>query len=188
MNRVAAFVAEHLPAACKRRQLRALTAMVAAAFDLPTPRRPRGSYEHALAQFAEFTHACVMDAQRRGAPLDETRQRLYCDAFALGRRYGHLLGVRGMDDLMRACGILYRVLGIDFRGDRHGAIVIRSCSFSARYTAETCRVMSAMDAGILAGMAGGGSLRFSARLTEGGDACHACFERVGGTTVSGLWR
>jgi hypothetical protein len=56
-----------------------------------------------------------------------------------------------------------------------GDIVVRRCSFSRRYSAEVCRLMSRLDAGVLAGLAGGGELAFSERLTEGSDRCRARF-------------
>ena len=76
---------------------------------------------------------------------------------------------------MAAARILYRALEIDLRGDEDGAIVVRRCAFSPRYSPEVCGLMSAADAGLLAGLAAGGRLAFSARLSEGADSCRARF-------------
>ena len=51
------------------------------------------------------------------------------------------------------------------------------CSFSAHYTPQMCYVMSGLDAGIICGIFGGGSLKFYRRLTEGYPACSAVFCR-----------
>ena len=92
-----------------------------------------------------------------------------------GRRIGAMLGVRSRKDAMRAARLLYRFLGIDFLGADSGEIIIRRCSFSEHYTPETCALMSGLDEGVLAGLAGGGRLTFQARLTEGRDSCRARF-------------
>jgi hypothetical protein len=72
--------------------------------------------------------------------------------------------------------VIYRQLGIDFRGSPDGEIVIRRCFFAAVYTPRVCALVSALDRGLLAGLAGGGELRFGQRLTEGACCCRARFE------------
>ncbi|MCJ7486279.1 MAG: L-2-amino-thiazoline-4-carboxylic acid hydrolase [Candidatus Aminicenantes bacterium] len=103
------------------------------------------------------------------------RQRLFNEALRLGREIARELGVSTFQEAMTAARILYRGLKIDFRGDRQGDIVIRRCSFSRHYSPGVCRLMSALDAGILSGLAGGGELEFAQRLTEGADCCRAHF-------------
>ena len=57
---------------------------------------------------------------------------------------------------------LYDILDIDFYGSvcgsdsSSGEITISRCYFSSLYSPEACQVMSAMDSGLLAGLAGGG--------------------------------
>ena len=86
------------------------------------------------------------------------------------------LGVRSPGEAMAAARILYQGLGVDFRGSADGQIVIRRCSFAAVYTPRVCALVSALDRGLLAGLAGGGELRFAQRLTEGACCCRAYLE------------
>ncbi len=72
--------------------------------------------------------------------------------------------------------MLYRALDIDFTADRGGGVVVRRCYFAQIYTYDVCRVMSALDYGILAGLAGFATLRFEQRLTGGDSCCRARFE------------
>ena len=78
-----------------------------------------------------------------------------------------------MADAMIAARICYRMLDIDFKGNAGGEVCITRCSFSGVYSPAACQVMSALDAGLLAGLTGGGRLLFSQRLTEGFPSCRA---------------
>ncbi len=71
--------------------------------------------------------------------------------------------------------ILYRALKIDFRGISSGEIEISRCYFSQFYSPQICELISSLDEGILAGLAGDGRLTFSQRITEGRDCCKALF-------------
>ena len=71
---------------------------------------------------------------------------------------------------------MYDAIGVDFRGDAAGVVTVSRCYFSDVYTPEVCRLVSALDEGLLAGLAGGGRLTFSQRLTEGAVCCRARFE------------
>ncbi len=51
-----------------------------------------------------------------------------------------------------------------------------ACSFADVYSAATCRMIAALDEGLLIGLAGGGTLVFSSRLTEGAADCRARFD------------
>jgi hypothetical protein len=70
---------------------------------------------------------------------------------------------------------LYGILDIEFHGNRSGEITIGRCYFSDFYSPQACEVMSAMDRGLLAGLAGGGDLVFTERITEGRPCCRARF-------------
>ena len=78
-----------------------------------------------------------------------------------------------MKEVMRAGRVLYRAIGIEFRGTEQGRIEIGECVFSKHYSPVTCRVISSLDAGIMAGLSDGKSLSFSQRITEGFDSCKA---------------
>ena len=144
-------------------------------------RRPLGglSSDERLSVFASFTRDQVAGAHSGaslpGRDLEAVQQRLYDNAYRLGRRTGRLLGVRGVSDTMAVGRILYRILDIEFQGDAQGDVLISRCYFSGFYSGRVCQVMSAMDWGLLAGLAGSGQLIFSSRITEGQPCCRARF-------------
>ena len=127
------------------------------------------------------------EALRQGGDLSELQERLYWNAYRLGRTPGWLLRVQGVDDVMALGRSLYDILDIDFygsvsdsvSGSDSGEITISRCYFSSFYSPEACQVMSAMDRGLLAGLAGGGELMFSQRITEGHPCCRARFTLAG---------
>ncbi len=91
--------------------------------------------------------------------------------------------MRSPGEALAAARVIYRGLGIDFRGlprraDRHPALLLRSV-----YTPRVCALVSALDRGLLAGLSGGGELRFRQRLTEGACCCRAAFEANVRTTA-----
>jgi predicted ArsR family transcriptional regulator len=68
---------------------------------------------------------------------------------------------------------VYGLLDIDLRGNGRGELTVRRCAFSEVYSAEVCRLVSALDAGLLAGLSGGDRLEFTRRITEGAPCCLA---------------
>jgi hypothetical protein len=170
----------YLPAGLRKRKLEALVALTARAFGaMPpsvaglSPREMRGAY-------AEFSKAMAERALSRPADLAAVERRLFEGAERLGREIGGELRISTPREVMAAARVLYRSLGIDLQGRPTGEIVIRRCSFSGYYSSGVCRLMSRLDAGILAGLAGGGRLEFSERLTEGASCCRARFVFPGG--------
>jgi len=65
------------------------------------------------------------------------------------------------------------MLGIDFLGEPDGSMVMTRCFFSDYYSSPVCRLISSLDEGLLVGLAGGGRLSFSQRITEGHECCRA---------------
>lgn len=59
------------------------------------------------------------------------------------------------------------------------SVRMHSCYFSSVYGPATCALMSRMDEGLMVGLVGDGELVFSSRITQGADACCACFEMKG---------
>jgi hypothetical protein len=55
----------------------------------------------------------------------------------------------------------------------HGEITVRRCPFSDVYSVEVCRLVGALDSGLLAGLSGGDRLEFTQRITEGAPCCLA---------------
>ena len=80
------------------------------------------------------------------------------------------------DELRTAMRLLYRAIGINAKFDMEGNVTISACYFSSFYSGRICRLISALDAGVAAGLSGGGRLVFSQRMTEGHDCCLARLE------------
>ncbi len=131
--------------------------------------------EECLVEYARFTSEHG-EAALAGDRVPDVQARLYRNAYHLGRMPGRLLRVDATDDVMALGRFLYGILDIDFQGSSTGDITIRRCYFSDQYSPGVCRLMSAMDRGLLAGLAGGGELAFSERITEGAACCRARFE------------
>jgi len=162
-----------LPMVLRRVLLGKLFRATAAAFQCRPPSLAGLAASEALARYASFTAEHAQAAILNGADLPALRSRLYGRAFALGRCCGRAMGVRTVEQAMAAGRALYRTLEIDFLGDARGCLVINRCFFAQWYTADVCRVMSAMDHGVLAGLLGGGELVFHERITEGAPCCRA---------------
>jgi hypothetical protein len=163
----------YTPAWVKRRALSQLLAFTAAAFQCRPPSTKGLSLEGRLRQYALFTQGQVEERLARREDLPALQERLYWSAYQLGRMHGKMLRTRSIEQVMALGRVLYRILQIDFRGDVRGEVTIRRCYFSRSYSAEVCRVMSAMARGLVAGLSGGGQLVFSARITEGEPCCRA---------------
>jgi hypothetical protein len=182
----------HTPAVVKRQALEQLFRATAAAFQADMPRLSGLSREQCLLAYARFTANQAEEALRQGGDLSELQKRLYRNAYRLGRTPGWLLRVRSVDDVMALGRFLYDVLDIDFHGGDGGSgsgeITISRCYFSSFYSPEVCQVMSAMDRGLLAGLAGGGELVFSQRITEGHACCRAGFTLAGAPSSARPWQ
>jgi hypothetical protein len=125
--------------------------------------------EQTLQAFAEFT----AQAASATANPELVSRRLFEVSFAPGRWLRRTFGVASSQDVMDAAQVVYRALGIAFDGDSCGEITISDCFFSRVYRPAACRVMSALDAGLLAGLSGGKHLVFSQRITDGYPCCRA---------------
>lgn len=159
----------------RRREIEKLFARTAAAFYSPVPPGGARGARGRLREYALFTRDRAEAALQGGGELRTVDSRLFGAARALGSGYRLRLKVRGTRDAMAAARLIYRNLGIDFRGSAEGAVRIRRCAFAAVYTPRVCALMSALDRGLLAGLTGGGALEFRQRITEGADSCRACF-------------
>jgi hypothetical protein len=174
MNTRLALLRLHCPPSVRHEALRALSEATAAALCRAAPQPSGGRFEDRLAAYATFTAGAIDGALARGADPDVLAERLRERAHHLGRRLRGRLRVHGIRDVMDAGRLLYGIIGIDFRGDRQGRIVIERCAFSRYYSPAVCRVAAGLDEGVMTGIAGGGRLTFSQRITEGHDRCLAC--------------
>lgn len=165
-----------LPGAIRKKYFRELVERTARAFEVPPPELAGLAPEEARLLFARFSNALASGLGSDAAARTRAEQLLRSEAVALGRRLASALGVRTRSEVIRAARLLYRSIRIDFRGDERGLIHIPDCSFAGVYSPETCRTIAALDEGLLIGLAGGGTLSFSSRLTEGAPACLARFD------------
>jgi hypothetical protein len=177
----------HTPSFVKRQALDQLFRATATAFQSEMPRLRGLSREQCLLAYARFTSRRAEEALRQVNDLSELQARLYENAYRLGRMPGSLLRVRSVDDIMALAHFLYGILDIEFEGDGSGEITIGRCYFSSFYSPEVCQAMSAMDRGLLAGLAGGGELVFSQRITEGHARCRARFTLTGSPSSARPW-
>ena len=168
-----------LPPSLKRKYLRRLFLFTAEAFGIAMPTLDERSYEAGLRLFASFTRENALKAVAAGN-AEAVGEKLFRGARAFGEELRKSLGVKTFLEAMAAARVLYQAIGIDFEGAPDGVVVIRACRFAASYTPEVCGFVSSLDRGILAGLAGGGDLRFVSRLTDGNDSCRAEFLPEGG--------
>ncbi len=147
----------------------------AAAFEAEVPSLARLSPQECLAEYARFAQMEAEPRLRDGRDIPTLAQRLYRNAFEMGRRQSKWLRPSTVQDVMDIGRVLYRFLDIDLQGDARGEVVINRCYFSRFYSAEMCRLMSAMDRGLFAGLSNGGELTFTLRITEGAPCCRAQF-------------
>ncbi len=159
----------------KSRGLVELGRLAAAAFETEYPAREKSTYPELLDQFARFTKQEAEKALASGVSLQAIRGRLRDNARRFGRKIRRILRLSSPEEVMAGARILYRVIKIDMAGTARGEIVFRKCFFSAFYSPGVCELVSALDEGILAGLADGGELRFMERLSEGKNCCRAQF-------------
>jgi hypothetical protein len=162
----------YIPQFVKRRKLGELWEATAGAFQSPAPIMKGLSFDEGLKSYALFTREKAEEAVRRKRET-EVRSLLYGNAFKIGRKLQTDFQVSTMEEALRMARIIYKILGIDFRWNQNGDIVIRKCFFSSFYSGDICRVISSLDAGLLAGLSGGSRLDFQQRITEGNECCRA---------------
>jgi len=165
----------YLPAFVKKKKVQELFELTADAFDSPLPAIEHLSYRDCLSAFARFSKTKAEEAIRLPDRGEEVKKRLYKNACRMGEKLRENFKLKTRTEVLRLSKILYRVLGIDFNGDHSGEVKIKHCFFKEFYTADVCRLISALDEGVAAGLSGGGVLRFEERITEGKICCRAIF-------------
>ncbi len=160
----------HIPKFIRKRELRRLFAMTAEAFETPMPPVDGLDPTECLQRYAVFTKENAEEAIRTGRTA-EVKNRLHRYAFHMGMGLREGFGVKNMREAMKLARMIYDIVGIDFCGDEEGSVTVRRCYFSRYYPPEVCAVIASLDAGLLAGISGGGRLSFSHRLTEGKECC-----------------
>ncbi len=154
-------------------ELQILLRQTAKAFGLKAPKIRGLSAPELLERYAAFTADAARHAIEDGQDLSSLRCRLFRMTARLGSRLRRLLRPKNERDLQAVIRMLYRSIGIAIREESPASFCVSNCYFSAFYTPEICRVISAVDQGIFAGIYGGGRLRFRERITEGCKVCRA---------------
>jgi hypothetical protein len=165
----------HTPEFVKKRVLMELFQATATGFELQVP--PLGTLDskECLAQYARFVQVHAEQRLRDQNEVSTLTLRLYRNAMEMAQLLNKWLHLRTLQDVMATARVLYRILKVDLQGDVQGEVVIQRCYFSDFYSADVCRLMSAMDCGLFAGLSNGGELTFSSRITEGQPYCLAHF-------------
>ena len=176
MNLLLVLLRLYTPTWVKKGELAELFECTAAAFGGEAPPTAGLSFDECLLEYARFTAAQAEAAIRRGDDPEALRDRLYRNAYRLGRKLRQALRVSSTDEAMAATRLLYRALRMELRGPVEGEFEVGRCFFSRFYSSRVCQVVSALDAGVVAGLSDGGQLTFYQRITEGHDRCRARFE------------
>jgi len=107
------------------------------------------------------------------------RRALYSIGLSIGEETRTRLGVGdGMEDLIIAARVLYRVLGITFlvrASNDEFVMVVQRCALSNWYSERTCKVLSATDEGVIRGLNPRVGMRFGQTITSG---CPTCLARI----------
>lgn len=157
----------HTPGVLKSVETQILLNLTARAFHVPKKRVWNLPEKKALQEYARFTVSCMNE--HRANP-----QTLYREAYLVGRLIRKVCGFKNKKDAQRLVFYLYRNIDITMRGSLPGEVTVPQCYFAKIYTPAQCAIMSAVDSGIIAGICGGGKLKFTQRLTEGCAECKAC--------------
>jgi hypothetical protein len=173
-----------MPGFVRRACIARLARITADAFGVPAPgvdgargaRRMRA--REALEAYAAFSAQGAAALLRTGRGLSTAEARLFSNARDLGRRLRRALGIRTRAEGMGVARALYRMIRVDFRptasaGAAPGgtAFEVPRCFFASHYSPAVCRLVSSLDAGLLAGLTDGGQLSFARRITEVASSC-----------------
>jgi hypothetical protein len=163
----------HIPGWVARSALRQLFDATASAFGHDPVDVHGLTHGELLERYAVFTTSRAEQALADRSDADAVAARMWSSAYVLGASLRRRLGVRTRAEALRAARVAYRMLAIDLRADEQGSVVVDRCAFATWYSPGVCRLMSSLDAGLLAGLTHGGRLRFSERITEGRPRCLA---------------
>lgn len=170
---------DRVPAPVRRAAIRSLFGATADAFGAPMPDLHGCPSDAMLATYVRYTDELARDVLDEPDRRRLVERRLRANMERLGRRVRRALGVRTTPEALDVARRLYRLIGIDLTGDDRGQVVVTRCAFATVYSPDVCSLMSASDAGLLAGLTDGRELAFTARLTSGAPACLATLTAAG---------
>jgi hypothetical protein len=162
----------YVPPSIRKRKLQELFQATAEAFQFPAPPLSDLTPSEILTRYAIFTTERAKESIQQSRDI-EVKKRLYQNSFRMGLRLREDFNVGSLEEIMRMGRIVYKILGIDFQGRQNGEILVRRCFFSSYYPGVVCRLISSLDEGLMTGLSNGGTLDFSARITEGNSCCRA---------------
>ena len=179
MNLLLKIARIYIPPFYKKKKLIELFELTARAFQSDISNIKGLSVDDCLHEYALFTKTQAEKAIKQNHSVQEIKQRLYRNAYQLGKELRKNFRITTMDEVMLMSRLLYHIIGIEFQGDSTGKVMITRCFFSQYYTSQVCQVISSLDEGVAAGLSGGGKLTFVQRMTEGYDCCKAHFKLTG---------
>ena len=162
-----------VPGFIKRQKLREWFELTARGFKAELPNLKRFSYRETLRLYAEFTAGQANRVLCSPRLTAETREHLSVLAREYGRNLRRNLGVKTIQQALQLGQLLYRLIGIELQAADPSRLAITRCLFREYYTPDVCRLMSALDEGVLTGLSGRKTLKFTQRLTEGHSLCRA---------------
>ncbi len=176
MNLPLSLAGIYLPPSFAKRRLVHLVAVTADAFQSPAPDFRGLSYRESLTAFAVFSRDCAEACLSLPDGAATVRSRLFGAAQTMGQDLRREFRVASEQDVASALRISYKALGIEFEAAGYGEVVIPRCLYSAYYSGPMCRIMEALDHGLVCGLSRGGRITFTGRITEGCPACRAVLE------------
>lgn len=168
----------YVPGFIQSRKLNMLFDATASAFQTAAPPTQGLDINDRLKSYALFTREQALKSiQQRNE--HEVQCRLFENAYRIGLQFRKDFGIKTPIEVMQMGTVIYKLIKIDFRGETSGNIKIKRCFFSKYYSADICRVISSLDAGLLSGLSDGGHFVFTQRITEGKKCCIARLEKTG---------
>ena len=165
----------YVPMFIKKQKMSELFQLTADAFQCEVPDLIGLSCQELLLKYALFTKEQAEIYVQCGYDLTPIKNRLYQNAYQLGKSIKKSLNITTPEEVMVASRIIYSILSIDFQGDLQGTIMIRQCFFSKFYSSDVCQIISSLDEGLAAGLSNG-KLEFNQRITDGNNCCKAYLE------------
>ena len=159
-----------IPSFVKKEKLKQLFRLTADAFGCKTEFQDNFPYLKLLKSYAVFVQDQSTKAHMELRDISSIKRKLYQNAYKTGLELRKSLNIQGVSEVMEFSRIFYRILGINFSGQKSGEFVIDQCFFANHFSLETCSLISSLDEGIAAGLSDG-KLEFIQRKTEGGDCC-----------------
>ena len=165
-----------IPGLAKHQALDGLIDLTAEAFQIESPGTRHMPLAERIEAFARFSHSCAREYMNADKDPGPVMRELYRRAKLLSGEVRRVFNPSSKREYLELLRILYGIIGITVETEECGRIRVTSCAFSSVYSPHTCRIMSAVDDGIAAGLWGGGRLTFARRITEGFPCCEARFD------------